>query len=361
MNRREITKAALATSLATPLLAVDAQIKPVVNKSKTLFNAYYFSAHMYTCVPRHIREDMKWMADIGTNSITLAVLEQDLFAAVENIRLVCEEAEKAGLQVYAVPSRWGGLAAGAPKVPSLFSVNNPHTWVLQKDGTPMHMPITSGVISSVHHPETYRFFCESFDSLFKQFNIKGIVWDEPKGFREDYSPKAVENLGKDAPPEAHYKATADFYGRVSKYIKDNYADKTLCLFMQAHSDQLRIEAGARISPLDYFGCDGRPWDLAEDSKWKGKGENESGKGKVLLGPGEKIIELGRKHGKKTLFLAENHNLPASMLPGMDRGLPRVLEKKVDMLIYYYYPVNIQKPDENMRIVARHIKAYAKKQ
>ncbi len=360
MNRREFTKAGLST-LGAPLLAQATQARaetaPTGTQGKTLFNAYYFRAHMYTCVPRHIRDDLKWMADIGANIVSLAVLEQDLFAAVENIRLVCEEAEKVGLQVYAVPSRWGGLTAGAPKVPSLFSVEHPQTWMLRKDGMPVLSPQVSGVISSVHYPETYQFFCESLDSLFRQFPIKGVIWDEPKGFREDYSPKAVEKLGKDAPREAHYKATADFYSRVSRYIKDKYPDKILSMFIKANSGKLETEAASQISPLDYFGCDGRPWDLAEDQKWKNAGSDESGKGKVLLGPGEKIIALGKQRGKKTLMLTENHNLPATMIPAMDAGLPKVLGLGVEQLIYYYYPRNIEQPDWNMAVIAKHLKAY----
>jgi hypothetical protein len=62
-------------------------------------NAYYFRAHMYTLVPRHVREDMEWMADIGTDAVTIGVLEQDLTAAVENIQIVHREAERAGLPV----------------------------------------------------------------------------------------------------------------------------------------------------------------------------------------------------------------------------------------------------------------------
>ncbi len=71
---------------------------------------------MYTLVPRHVREDLRWMADIGTRLVSLAVLEQDFRAAGENIDLVCEQAHRAGQQVVAVPARWGGLTAGAPKV-----------------------------------------------------------------------------------------------------------------------------------------------------------------------------------------------------------------------------------------------------
>lgn len=299
------------------------------------------------------------MADIGTHIVTLSVLEQDLFAAVENIEIVCNEAGKRGMQVFAVPSRWGGLTAGAPKVPSLFSVNNPQAWMLQKDGRPVSNPMVSGVISSVHYPETYNFFCESIDTLFKLFPIKGFIWDEPKGFREDYSPKAIDALGKDAPRADHFKATGDFYSRVSRYLRSKYPDKTLCLFTKANSGQLEIESAANVAPLDYFGCDGRPWDIEEDAKWKNSGSEESGKGKVLLGKGERIIELGKTLGKKTLFLAENHNLPAAMLPAMDAGLPKVLSKNPDMLIYYYYPRNIQEPERNMGIIAKHLKAYGR--
>jgi hypothetical protein len=357
MNRRQFTQAAVVA----PLAAQAKTTKPFVNQSKTLFNALYFRAHMYTCVPRHIREDLKWMADIGTNIVSLSVLEQDLFAAVENIEIVCNEAEKVGIQVFCTPSRWGGLTAGAPKCPSLFSVNHPQTWMLQKDGSPVLNPKVSGVISSVHYPETYEFFCTSLDMLFKLFPIKGITWDEPKGFREDYSPKAVERLGKDAPKEAHWQATADFYERVSQYIKEKYPDKTVQMFTQVHNNLKQTEIAARIKYLDYFGADGRPWDLATDSTFKGGEDSESGKGKTLLDKAPKILEFARKYGKKTLLLSENHNMTEAMYPAMDAGLPKVLAMGLDQLIYYYYPRNIQKPEVNMGIIAKHLKAYGGRQ
>ena len=86
MNRRHF----LQTAAALPAVRARA-----ASGYRPLVNAYYFRAHMYTMVPRHVREDLRWMADNG-NALTLAVLEQDLFAAVENIRIVCEEAAKLG-------------------------------------------------------------------------------------------------------------------------------------------------------------------------------------------------------------------------------------------------------------------------
>jgi len=129
---------------------------------------------MYTLVPHQIREDLKWMQDVGTQAVSVAVLEQDLFAAVENIEIICNEAAKLGMDVYAVPSRWGGLFAGAPKVPSLFSVQNHHTWVLEEDGSPK-ISKYSGVISSVHYPETLEFFLSSIDEMFKLWDFKVTI------------------------------------------------------------------------------------------------------------------------------------------------------------------------------------------
>jgi hypothetical protein len=321
-----------------------------------LVNAYYFRAHMYTMVPRHVREDLRWMAGNGTKALSLAVLEQDLFAAVENIQLVCNEAARLNLKVFATLSRWGGLTAGAPKVPSLFSANNPDTWILDEDGTPFSNPNVSGVISSVHHPKTYQFFCESLDEMFRLFPFAGMIWDEPKGFHPDYSRYAVEKLGKDAPKAAHFQATADFYSRVSRYVREKHPGKLISMFMPVHSQPQQVEMASRIPELDYFGCDGRPWDLAEDKKWSGSGESETGKGKVLIGKGERFLELAKQSGKKSLFLMENHNLPARMIPAMDAGMPRVLAMRPDQLIYYYYPRNIGDPDRNMAVIGRHLRS-----
>jgi len=155
MDRRQFLSASgmsLAGAATLPLVST-----PTFGQKKRLLNAYYFRAHMYTLVPHQIREDLRWMKGVGTQAVSVAILEQDLFAAVENIEIICNEAAKLGMDVYAVPSRWGGLFAGAPKVPSLFSVHNPQTWVLDDQGA-THYSDVSGVISSIHYPETLDFF-----------------------------------------------------------------------------------------------------------------------------------------------------------------------------------------------------------
>jgi len=182
-------------------------------------------------------------------------------------------------------------------------------------------------------------------------NIKGVIWDEPKNFRtRDFSPKAKENLGPDAPVEQHIAAMAGFYARVNAYVKGKHPQLVLSMFVYANTSQDVIDQAAAVAHLDYFGCDGRPW----GEKDGGQLESEN---KVLVGRGEAFLQAARRNGKKGLLLIENHNLPARDIPLMDRGMPQVLRMNAEQLIYYYYPRNIGEPDRNMATLAKHLRKY----
>lgn len=160
MNRRNfVINTSLATTGMSLASSANAFAKMLGPTSDKVLNAYYFRAHMYTIVPHQVREDLKWMKDKGTDIVSVGILEQDLYAAVENVEIICNEAEKLGISVYAVPSRWGGMFAGAPKVPSIFTSKNPQTWILDENGKPFYN--ARGPVSSVHYPEVFEFFCES--------------------------------------------------------------------------------------------------------------------------------------------------------------------------------------------------------
>lgn len=356
MDRRYFLKTGLTAGAG---LGIPGSLKGMMTEKKKkkqkILSAYYFRAHMYTMVPRHVREDMQWMAEAGTDTVCVAVLEQDLRAAVENIVLISEEAARVGMEVYAVPARWGGMFAGAPKVPSLFSATNPHTWVLNEDGTSYNTNV-SGVVSSIHYPETFEFFCNSLDKMFELWDISGVVWDEPKSFEfgKDYSPKAIEKLGREAPFEKHIEATIDFYSRVNGYIKRNYPGIFTHMFAYAFMEDQIIEAAAGIKDLDYLGCDGRPWAREDDTIGT---DRLSSRNKVLLGAGERYLKAARQQGKGTLWLVENHNLKSQYIPLMERRLPEIITKDVDHLLYYYYPRNLQDPEKTMAVIAKNIKNF----
>ncbi len=355
MDRRTFIKTSIVTTAGVGLSRFsDVKASQKFSNDRPLINAYYFRAHMYTIVPHQIREDLKWMADIGTDVVSIAVLEQDLFAAVQNIDIICNEAAKVGIKVFATPSRWAGIVAGAPKCPSMFSVRNPHTWVLGPDGKPNYYT-SWGVMSSIHYPEVYEFFCQSVDEVLRLWDIKGIIWDEPKSFREDFSPKAIENLGKDVPFKKHVPAVCDFYSRVNTHIKKNHPDIITNFFAYAELPDFVINTAAQIKHLDYFGCDGRPW-RNEDGGVKER------VGKVLLGAeaGERFLIAAEKNNKKSLMLIENHNLETKDNVLMDKRLPEVLNLKADQFIYYYYPRNLENPEETMAIIKKHFTKMRKK-
>jgi len=304
------------------------------------------------------------MASVGTDYVCVGVLEQDLFAAYENHAMIAREAARVGMKIIAVPCRWGGLTAGAPKTPSLFTILNPDTWIVNKKGSSQLMPRVSGAISSIHHLKTFQFFCDTLAEMYKQHPaMAGFIIDEPKCFIVDQSPAAIAALGKDAPATAHYAAASKFFGRVCAFAKGKWPDKLTLMFQQAHNPADELAAGAATPHLDYYGADGRPWTLQDDKKMEGSGDGqESGKGKVLLsGKGASFIKAARAQpGRKSFFLLENHNLQASMLEPLDRNYAAVLALKPDMAAYYYYPRNVEEADRTMDVIARHLRAFTQR-
>lgn len=331
----------------------------ISQKNSCLSGAYYLNAHMYSSVPKHVRADMEWIAEAGSAFVCVNILEQDLWAAGENIDLILSEAARVDLRVLAVPSRWAGLTAGAPKVPSLFSVLHPHTWVQDAYGRTNVDPMTCGVMSSIHCAETGRFFRESLDRLFLRHPaLAGLVIDEPKALQfSDYSPKAALALGRDAPRSAHVQAAVAFYDEVLRCVGARYPDKLRCMFLPAQSDPEDLERCAAMQNIHYFGADGRAWDRQADLRWKTLSANsESGRGKILLdGVGRRFIGAARRHGKKSLFLIENHNLTEDMVSAMDRFLPEVLGQDANLILYYYYPRNVPDPERAMQLIRHHLR------
>ncbi|HBC88375.1 MAG TPA: hypothetical protein DCZ94_15610 [Lentisphaeria bacterium] len=315
--------------------------------------AYYFRAHTYTIVPRHVREDMEWMADHGTDAISIGVLEQDLFAAIENYQIICEEARRVGMQTFATPSRWGGLVAGCPKVPSIFCARHPEAAVRNPDGSPLIDWI--GTKASVHHPATFAFFCSTTKKMLDLLPLSGIIWDEVKTLEEkDFSDAAKKALtGKNMDDlTVHIDATANFFDAIGGEALKMKPDLKISMFLYASLHGYPVERCAKIRNLHYFGCDGRPFGKNDMGQAKAAAKKES---KFLCDTGPYFAEVARKNGKGPLWLVENHALKEEDVPAMDKRLPEILSMDVEHLIYYYYPRSLKDPDRNMNVIGGHLK------
>lgn len=299
--------------------------------SRPILNAYYFRAHMYTLVPRHIREDMEWMADLGTTTISLAILEQDLTAVPHNLDWICREADRVGMKVFAVPSRWCGLVAGAPKVPSMFAVQHPELWLHHPDGTP-HVNPFSGPCCDVNQTAVVDFWRETLTTLLTRWPICGLIWDEPKTLEVQPLPELTR-----------------FFDTIGAHAKSVRPDTVISMFLHSFYGNEIVESCSRIGSLDYFGCDGRPWGPADAPLV----DNDK---KVLLGGhGARFLAAARAAGKGGLLLIENHDVAGAGYDMLDRRLPEVLALNAEQWIYYYYPRNLEDSDRVMGIMAKHLK------
>jgi hypothetical protein len=315
-----------------------------------MLSAYYFRAQMYTCVPHQIREDLSWMADHGTDAVIVGVLEQDLFAARENLDTLCAEAERAGLRVLVTPSRWGSLVAGCPKVPSILCATQRGCWSLQADGEPCTGFL--GPIASVHHPATIDYFATAITDLLGSWPISGIVWDELKNLgRIDHSPAAKAAMGSDWSEDLalHQAATVAFFGRLNRHAKAIRLDCLTSLFVYGSMQGPILDRLAATPALDEFGCDGRPWAAADI------GSDDSGSSaskKFLIDAGPRFIAAARGADRGSLALIENLAMAASDNEKMQRRLPEIREQGWEHLIYYYYPRSCETPELSMDILGR---------
>jgi len=307
---------------------------------------------MYTIVPRHVREDMSWMADIGTKAVVIGILEQDLTAAVENIQIIATEAERVGMQLYITPSRWGSLIAGCPKVPSIFSSSRPEVWSLKENGSPW---LFLGPVASVHHPATLEFFVTSLNKCLSLAPISGIIWDEPKALLQcDHSPVAARALqGKDIwNPDVHTDAQADFFDKVNVEALKTNPTLNISMFIYGHIEGYPVERLAQIPSLHDFGLDGRPYRKTDG------GGSDSGimnPTKFLCDQGPTFIDAAHRNSKNAFMLIENHAMKAKDIDLMDQRLPEVLELGAEHICYYYYPRSVSEPDRAMRVLAKHLK------
>ena len=317
--------------------------------SMEILNAYYFQHHTFCLVPRHVREDMEWMADVGTNAITLAVLEQDLFANKANMDIICREADRAGISVHAVPSRWGGLLAGAPKVPSLFTATHPETWILKEDGTPYYYDSLRPDEQRASSRHLRVLLSEPGEIAQRNGRSKASSLTSRKssisrttrpGRRRRFRPAPVRRRTSTRAPiftigSAPMPASS---GRVLSSPCSCRLSRRVTSWSAAPGSPPLIISAATEGP----GGLRTAWTCA-------------GTRKALIGQAERFLAAARANGKGGLILVENISMSPEYNKVMDEHLPTVLSYAAEHLLYYYYGMNLDDPDGTMEVVAKHLK------
>jgi len=354
MNRRDFTKISALSVASSSLLGVPWGCSNTGKKDEarkpSLINTLYYRANTFHYNPFHIAADLQWMADHGTQAVTLAISEPDFIQAIRNIETIVSEAHKRNIKVFFVTSRWAGIFAGAPKAPSLFAAKNPHTWSLNSKGEPYFH--SSGPICSIYYEEVFEFFTRSLDRVLNQWGLDGVVWDEPKAYQMDYSEKAIEALGTNGTVAQHEANYCEYISQLNQHIRNHHGDKVISFFAYPYLSENFIEESSRIRHLDYFGSDGRGYPIGE------RPENIGGK-KFLLGEGAvgmRYVTKAREKNLKSMVLIENFRTQLSEHPLLEKYLDEIITM-VDQFAYYYYPRSCEAPDETMKLITSKLKHF----
>ena len=136
-----------------------------------MISAYCLDYNTWTCIPRHVEEDFREMVEMGIDTVNLSFSENDMAYARRTFEILVELAHKAGLRVFVIPSRIAGRFAGAPLMVS--------TWLAQhweyKVPEDYWLPV-----ACLECMEVRDWIKDFMRVLITDYEIDGIVWDEPK-------------------------------------------------------------------------------------------------------------------------------------------------------------------------------------
>jgi len=321
-----------------------------------MIGMYYFRAGLFTCVARHVREQLDEMAQWGADFICLAVTESDLSYNAWNLEFLIEEIHKRGMAVYFVPSRVAGITAGAPLEADGLGYRYPHVWAMNRDGTPVvRRPL--GVLCSFYYPEVEEHFVDVVGRMITQFPVEGIIWDEPKSTNwQDFSPLALSG-NPNGDDRVYLQDFAAFMGRVNQKLKQKRNQHlSIFHFDEACRRDAVPEICAGIPAMDAFGVDGRPWRVDET----GPARNECPQ-KVLFNYGERYLEAARSHGCQSLVLVENQRLSPQQVADFEAHLEGIVALDADIRLLYYYAHYGEATEKNMSVTQRLMKMWNRSQ
>lgn len=306
-------------------------------------STYYFYGQDLCIVPRHVREDVAWMADHGVDGVFVGMHDADLLGG--NTAAVCEIIREAGLDVWLIPSRVGGLVAGWGRQPSYLSVDNSQLWARNADGSSRNC---CGPQLSVFHPEVPGAIAETVGKMLEHCPATGIVWDEIKSLGgEDHSHAAVEHLGRPATSDDMLEGTVGCFSQVNRLLKQRFTPLRIACFIYAMSPPEHVERCATMDGLDEFGCDGKCYRFGESECGEGKGY------KVLMdGNDARFAAAATANGCVPFTLLETQLLDVPTLELSLRRMPEFLQTKTGHLAFYYYPYGLAEPEHFMPRIGR---------
>lgn len=289
-------------------------------------NCYYYAPHNHTMLARHMKDDFAHMRDLGTDTVSLCVQEEQL-ANWHQGRLhnVLDLAHGAGLAVHAVPNRWAGLVAGWLDGFGRFTLDHADTIIRDQAGRPRMTKDGNGEMQScTQHPAVREHLERAIHVMMTTYDFDGIIWDEPHACA-CYCDRCRSASGDAVTPAWQEEQTANFLDAMSAYAKTFKADMVISCFVMPHCDGL-LRALLKTRDIDRLGSDGHIRSRAH-AMHRMKG--------TIFEAHEAMFPLLVAAGKKTFFLLEAQRHRDEDLADYISVVDQAFTLPMDHLMYYY--------------------------
>lgn len=313
-----------------------------------MVSAYLLDYHNFVCIPYQIEENFKEMVDIGYDSICLTFSESEMRYSRRSFEIIVDLAHKCGLKVNVIPSRIAGRFAGAPLMPSVWLCEHPE----------FALPDTYWLpIGCLEVPETAQYVKNFMSVLINDYDLDGIIWDEPKGATLiSHHPATIAKYGENPTEKDMAQSFFKFFDEITAHCHKLNPNLVQTLFCMGTEDEYFTSNMAKNPYIKYFGYDGnlcKQRIFHEESKWT-KYRIES--------VWERTVKECKDAGKGTFALVETMCTPREEHENFAANFENYLQNyHPEHLSVYYYAHNCDAPVELQEIIKRLMKKYIAKQ
>ncbi len=296
-----------------------------------MISAYLLDYNTWTCIPRHVKEDFAELKSMGVDTVCFSFSENDMAYARRTFEILIDLAHEAGLKVFLIPSRVGGRFAGAPLMPSIWLVRHPEYIVSDKCWLPA---------ACLEAPEVRAFFKDFMKKLITEYNIDGIVWDEPKEMdRICHHPATIARFGENPTAEDMCIGYCEFFEELTAYCHQLNPNLVQTLFCQKTDPEFFTQRISKNPYITYFGYDGN---LCRQRVFKEPIAETKYRVESVW---ERTLSECQAAGKQTFALVESMHMPREEHENFAKAFDNYLTNyHPDHLSIYYYAHNADDPE-----------------
>lgn len=313
-----------------------------------IFSAYCLSYGSWTVIPDHWKVSFNEMKEGGFDAVDLTFSESELRYSMRTFEMQIKIAHECGLKVFVIPSRIGGRFAGSPLMPGLWLSQNPAFACPEE-------PLLACLES-----EEYRKWSETFlRSIFENFEVDGVIWDEPKGASQiTRHPATLARYGENPTRENMMDSLLEYLEESTALVRKIRPDLKVTIFNMPGTDPYFTSRCPRIPGVDFCGFDGT-------CSFQSYFHEEAHFTKpTVRDTWQRTLAETSGSSCGTFALIENMLMPVSVQNSFEEELEKTLQEvRADHLSCYFYGHNNEDPNlvqkRTMEIIGKYLPSLRK--